>query len=89
APELAELAHQAVSRYDLVFLCDIDIPYDNTWDRSGETNRIVFQKQIKSDLIVRKIPFFILSGDLNTRINFVKKILKRYQKYHNLLDLFF
>ncbi|MBW4565207.1 MAG: AAA family ATPase [Mojavia pulchra JT2-VF2] len=88
APELAELAHQAVSRYDLVFLCDIDIPYDNTWDRSGETNRIVFQKQIKSELILRKIPFFILRGDLNTRINFVKNILNRYQKYQNLLDLF-
>ncbi|BBD62976.1 ATPase/kinase involved in NAD metabolism (plasmid) [Nostoc sp. HK-01] len=87
-PDLVELAHQAVFRYDLVFLCDADIPYDHTWDRSGETNRLIFQKQIKSDLILRKIPFFILSGDLNTRINFVKNILNRYQKYHNLLDFF-
>ncbi|RCJ20065.1 cytidyltransferase [Nostoc sp. ATCC 43529] len=84
APELAQLAHQAVSRYDLVFLCDTDIPYDNTCDRSGEANRRIFQKQIKNDLIVRKIPFFILQGNLNTRINFVKNLLSHYQKYHNL-----
>ncbi|MEH2005413.1 ATP-binding protein [Nostoc sp.] len=88
APDLVELAHQAVSRYDLVFLCDADIAYDDTWDRSGEINRSIFQKQIKNDLILRKTPFFIVSGDLNARINFVRKILNRYQKYHNLLDLF-
>ncbi|MEH1964928.1 AAA family ATPase [Nostoc sp.] len=88
APELAKLAHQAVSRYDLVFLCDTDIPYDNTWDRSGEANRRIFQKQIKSELILRKIPFFSLDGELNTRIDFVKQILARYQKYQNLLDSF-
>ncbi|MDZ8106104.1 MAG: AAA family ATPase [Nostoc sp. DedQUE12a] len=88
ALELTQLAHQAVSRYDLVFLCDTDIPYDNTWDRSGEANRSIFQKQIKNDLILRKIPFFILQGDLNTRMNFVKNVLSHYKKYHNLLDLF-
>ncbi len=88
APELAQLTHQAISRYDLVFLCDVDIPYNCTWDRSGETNRNIFQKQIHNDLIIRKIPFFTLHGNLNTRINFVKNVLSRYQKYHNLLDLF-
>ncbi|MBE8986933.1 AAA family ATPase [Nostoc sp. LEGE 12450] len=86
---LAELAHQAVSRYDLVFVCDIDIPYDDTWDRSGEANRSIFQKQIESDLIVRKIPFFRLSGNLMTRISIVKKVLSCYQKYANLGELFF
>ncbi|MBC1224636.1 AAA family ATPase [Nostoc sp. UCD121] len=89
ALELAELAHQAISRYDLVFFCDLDIPYDDTWDRSGETNRSIFQKQIESDLIVRKIPFFRLSGDLITRISIVKKVLSCYQKYANLGELFF
>ncbi|MBX9254913.1 AAA family ATPase [Desmonostoc muscorum CCALA 125] len=88
APELVKFAYQAVSRYDLVFLCEADIPYANTSDRSGEANRNIFQKQIKNDLILRKIPFFSLHGDLNTRINFVKNVLSHYQKYHNLLDLF-
>ncbi|MCC5647106.1 AAA family ATPase [Nostoc sp. CHAB 5824] len=89
APELIELAHQAMSRYDLVFICDTDIPYDDTWDRSGEANRSIFKKQIENDLIVRKIPFFRLNGDLNTRIIFVKKVLSHYQKYGNLGELFF
>ncbi|MBD2521170.1 AAA family ATPase [Nostoc sp. FACHB-133] len=89
ALELAELAHQVISRYDLVFFCDLDIPYDDTWDRSGEANRSIFQKQIVSDLIVRKIPFFRLSGDLMTRISIVKKVLSCYQKYTNLGELFF
>lgn len=88
APELAELAYQASSRYDLVFVCQTDIPYNDTWDRSGEANRKTFQKQIESDLILRKIPFFRLQGNLDTRIQIVKKVLAQYRKYNNLLELF-
>lgn len=81
-------AQQAASRYDLVFVCDTDIPYDDTWDRSGDTNRQVFQKQIISDLLLRKIPFFMLRGDIQTRVQQIKRILRKYRKYHNLLELF-
>ncbi|MCB0211483.1 MAG: AAA family ATPase [Anaerolineae bacterium] len=87
-PRLIDLANQAMSRYDLVFLCDADIPYDDTWDRSGDTNRQTFQKQIVSDLVVRKVPFFLVQGDLHTRIQRVKHVLTHYQKYKNLVDLF-
>lgn len=45
-PRLTSMAEKAQSRYDLVFVCDTDIPYDDTWDRSGEVNRSIFQKQI-------------------------------------------
>jgi HTH-type transcriptional regulator, transcriptional repressor of NAD biosynthesis genes len=86
APELTQLAHQAASRYDLVFLCSNDIPYEDIPDRSGEVNRSIFQKQIKSELIVRKIPFYELHGNLDTRIQYVKKVLNKYQKYSNLLS---
>ena len=37
-PRLAELASRSVARYDLVFVCDIDIPYDNTWDQIGRAH---------------------------------------------------
>jgi HTH-type transcriptional repressor of NAD biosynthesis genes len=87
APKLIEFANLAVSRYDLVFLCDIDIPYDDTWDRSGEVNRKVFQKQIIGDLLARKIPYFLLSGDLETRVNKVKNILAKFQKYKPLPEI--
>jgi HTH-type transcriptional regulator, transcriptional repressor of NAD biosynthesis genes len=84
-PRLEELATRASARYDLVFVCDVDIPYDDTWDRSGKSNRDVFQKQIIADLLVRKIPFFTLRGDLETRTAHVKAIVDRYQKFTNFL----
>ena len=80
---LEDLAMRASARYDLVFVCDVDIPYDDTWDRSGDTNRLVFQKQIVADLLERKIPFFTLRGDLETRMEYVKTILDRYRKFTN------
>lgn len=41
APRLADLALQAQSRYDLIIVCDSDIPYNDTWDRSGDADRQV------------------------------------------------
>lgn len=86
APELVQLAIESASRYDLVFVCLDDIPYDDTYDRSGEANRKIFQRQIESELIIRKIPFFRLQGNLDARIQYVKKVLAQYRKYSNLLD---
>lgn len=85
--KLVELANLASSRYDLVFLCDTDIPYDDTWDRSGDVNRKSFQKQIIGDLLNRKIPFFVLSGDLETRVSKVRIILNKFHKYKSLPEL--
>ena len=79
--KLIEYANNCAMRYDIVFLCDTDIPYDDTWDRSGDANRLDFQKQIEKDLINRNIPFIKLSGDLNTRINKVKDVLTNFEKY--------
>lgn len=87
SPRLAELATQAQSRYDLVIVCDSDIPYDDTWDRSGDADRQVFQKQILADLRVRKLPFLLVSGDLEARVRQVGALLARHHKYANLLDL--
>lgn len=84
---LIELADQCYSRYDLVFLCDTDIPYDDTWDRSGDTVRKTFQKQIAADLVIRKIPFINLSGDLTTRITTVKHILGNFEKYKSITNM--
>lgn len=84
APRLAELAQRAASRYDLVFLCGDDIPYADTWDRSGAVQRNIFQKQITADLITRKIPFFCLTGTLEERVRQVRSALDRHEKYGNL-----
>jgi NadR type nicotinamide-nucleotide adenylyltransferase len=87
-PQLVDLARQASTRYDLFFLCDVDIPYDDTWDRSGDVDRLVFQKQIYADLLQRKIPFITLRGSLDERVKTVEKILAKFQKYSSLADTF-
>lgn len=86
APRLAELARNAQSRYDLVVVCDSDIPYDDTWDRSGDADRQVFQKQILADLRERRLPFLLVSGDVEARARRVGALLARHGKYDNLLD---
>ena len=88
-PKLIELANLASSRYDLVFLCDTDIPYDDTWDRSGDVKRKTFQKQIIGDLLTRKTPFFLLSGILEERVSKVRRVLGKFQKHKSLSDLFY
>jgi HTH-type transcriptional regulator, transcriptional repressor of NAD biosynthesis genes len=82
-PRLNDLANKCAARYDLVFVCDTDIPYDDTWDRSGDANRRIFQKQILAELHRRKIPYILLRGDVETRIQSVKSVLSQYTKWTN------
>ena len=84
---LFRFAEQAASRYDLTFVCDIDIPYHDTWDRSGETNRAAFHRQVLGELLARKIPFFVLRGSLEDRVRDARRLLDAYRKYMNVLDL--
>ena len=74
-PRLTELAEKCVTRYDITFLCDTDIPYDNTWDRSGECNRSILQQNILEDLKRRNVLYYILRGKVSSRLNFVKNRL--------------
>ena len=87
SPRLCDLANQASSRYDLCFLCDTDIPYDDTWDRSGDVHRQWFQNQTIGALRSRKIPFFTLRGDLETRLTTVAEVLAQFSKYDNVIDI--
>jgi HTH-type transcriptional regulator, transcriptional repressor of NAD biosynthesis genes len=79
-PDLVELAAQARDRYDLFFLCADDIPYDDTWDRSGEASRHIMQRRIEADLIARRVPFHRLAGSLDERCKKVKQVLEQYSK---------
>lgn len=84
APEyLVRTALENPHRYDLFFLCDDDIPYDDTWDRSGDQKRHVFHKQIIADLKMRRIPYIVLRGTLEERVAKVEKVLERFEKYGN------
>jgi NadR type nicotinamide-nucleotide adenylyltransferase len=82
-PFLERLALENSRRYDLWFLCEDDIPYDDTWDRSGLQKRAVFHRQIVADLHERRIPFIRLTGSLENRIAVVDQVLSSYKPYSN------
>ncbi|MBP1992120.1 AAA family ATPase [Paenibacillus eucommiae] len=86
-PRLEALADAAAVRHDLVFVCETDIPYDDTWDRSGEVARSRFQKQIIAELEIRKIPYFMLSGSLAERVKQVNAVLAKHHKYLSIGEL--
>ncbi|WP_054955731.1 AAA family ATPase [Paenibacillus dakarensis] len=84
APELlTRIALENAQRYDLFFLCDDDIPYDDTWDRSGDQKRHVFHKQIIADLKERRIPYITLRGSLEERMHKVDEVLAKFEPYRN------
>lgn len=84
APEcLARIALENAQRYDLFFLCDDDIPYENTWDRSGDQKRHIFHKQIIADLKERRIPYITLRGNLEERMHKVSEVLAKFEPYRN------
>jgi NadR type nicotinamide-nucleotide adenylyltransferase len=85
-PNLKLLADNTRKRYDLFFLCEDDIPYNDTWDRSGQANRRVFQKQTRADLIRRRIPFITLRGPLEDRMKTVNRVLAHFDKYSSDLN---
>lgn len=80
-PRLERLADLAVGRYDIIFLCDTDIPYDDSWDRSGEVNRQEFQEMIIDDLEERGLSWFLVQGDIEERVRQVKDILAGHRKF--------
>ncbi|MTH16570.1 AAA family ATPase [Flavobacterium sp. LC2016-01] len=74
-PALEDLAKTAESRHDIIFVCDTDIPYDDTWDRSGDVKRKEFQEKIIDDLNTRNLKYYMLRGTVEERIDQVSKVL--------------
>lgn len=66
-PELEQLAHRCWSRYDLVILCGDEIPYEDTWERSGDVNRHEFQAFNRAYLKKHQIAFTEVTGGLEKR----------------------
>ena len=66
-PELEQLAKACWQRYDLVVLCDDDIPYDDTWERSGDANRHEFQAFNRQYLKEHGIKHIVVSGNIEQR----------------------
>ncbi|TGK19025.1 AAA family ATPase [Leptospira stimsonii] len=68
ASESLELTLQNnLQRYNEFIICDLDIPFEDTWDRSGPRSRELLQRMTIAELEYRKIKYFVVSGDLETR----------------------
>jgi HTH-type transcriptional repressor of NAD biosynthesis genes len=80
-PALATIADQSASRYDLVFLCEGDFPYQDTWDRSGPANRTLLQRMVVEDLEARGIAAIVLTGPIGARVEAVRRSLERHRKW--------
>jgi NadR type nicotinamide-nucleotide adenylyltransferase len=76
-PELLEMVNFCIPRYHVYILCDMDIPYDDTWDRSGDANRRVMQNMTLEFLDSRGIQYYTVSGCPDERMQKVKSILNK------------
>ena len=74
---LQRLCVEACKRYDLVFLCGADIPYEETADRSGEGNRLELQQRTITMLNDLGIDYQLLEGTLDRRLHCVNRTLAR------------
>ena len=83
---LDRFADESATRYDIFFLCDDDIPYHDTPERSGEGNRALFQSWIRDDLARRRIPYITLAGSVEQRLAKAERVLDGYRKYMSIAE---
>ena len=74
-PELDKLADESKDRFDVVFLCADDIPFEDTWERSGDVKRKAFQDFITRQLHERDIAYTLITGSVDSRLKQVKAVL--------------
>jgi len=74
-PELMDAVNYCIPRYHTYILCDTDIPYDDTWDRSGDANRQELQDRTVWFIKDRKIDYNTISGNLEERIQKVGLVM--------------
>ena len=70
-------AKSSMSTYDIVIVCDTDIPFEDTPDRSGPASRPLMQRMTLDCLNAWKIPYYVVGGsDLKERMVRVSYILR-------------
>jgi nicotinamide riboside kinase len=74
-PELCELADKSQQRYQHVFLCADDIPFEDTWERSGDVKHTEFQVFITTELNKRGIKYTVLTGSVEQRLSQIVETL--------------
>jgi HTH-type transcriptional regulator, transcriptional repressor of NAD biosynthesis genes len=74
-PELQVLADDCAARYRRVIVCNDDIPFEQDGWRDNEVWRGRMQGMVLHDLAVRGIPFHVVSGSFDERVEQVPAIL--------------
>jgi nicotinamide riboside kinase len=74
--KLTKIFYDSLYKYKNVFLCDEDIPFDDTWDRSGPKSRGIIQNINKELLEKHQIGFTLLNGALENRLHIVNNHIK-------------
>ncbi len=74
-PELKRLARLCKERYDTVFVCDTDIPFEQDGTRQDEVHRGQMQQALIRQLEEWGIPYVMLSGSIEERIDRAKTVL--------------
>jgi HTH-type transcriptional repressor of NAD biosynthesis genes len=65
---LHALADACAARYALTLTCGADIPFEDTWDRSGPAERDALQRLLLDDLEARRLPHELIEGPLDARV---------------------
>lgn len=75
-PELHQLANECKTRYHHVFVCADDIPFEQDGWRDNSLWRARMQGLVMHDLDVRGIPYLVVRGGLEERVEQVKAVLE-------------
>jgi NadR type nicotinamide-nucleotide adenylyltransferase len=74
---LIDILQSSLYKYTYLFLCDEDIPFDDTWDRSGPKSRTEIQNINKTVLEKNRLNYVVLSGSLEKRIGTLTSYIQK------------
>jgi len=80
-PQLRDMMDACIPRYDIVFLCDDDIPFEPAPGRGDTTTRKTLQRMHESWLDRHNVPYYRLSGSVEERVEKAKRILDSHNKW--------
>jgi NadR type nicotinamide-nucleotide adenylyltransferase len=78
--KLRNILDNSLYKYKNVFLCDEDIPFEDTWDRSGPKSRAIIQDINKDILEQYGINYILLSGSPEDRLQTVKDYITKLEE---------
>lgn len=83
-PQLISLANEARQQHTTSSLSAPDIPYDDTWDRSGDANRMEMHSRIVGDLVAKKKRHSTCLQDRLTSDASKSAVLSTTTKFHRI-----